>query len=173
MKIALCIFGQGSHNPVDYGNTIDQFQKKFTDVTIDFFTANDSLNDCENLKIVAWNKRQAEIKNNVQYQVTVGLNINFTHRLRSLTTLKVDEGYLYFTDGKHILADGKYNDRTCIDLTCFYGTSLVFDRAAEFHNWPPRDFLKTTGEQFYWYLKTWKIKTSCVDVNSFIGHHLK
>lgn len=159
MRAAICFFGGNKDSTIDQ-DVLDKFYIKFPNVSTDLFTPTIYTKPLQDLKSAQWMKRQAEIKCNQQYDVVIGLNLSSVDKLLTITNLDIEYGTLYFTNGN-------FTGRTSIDHTCFYSRSMIFDRAAEFCYWTPPEFLKTSGEQYYWYLKTWKIRTICCDIKNF------
>lgn len=162
MKVALCVFDEPGTQDHYADLTKAKFCTKFPDISVDLFYSFSANSWQENLFQVKWVKRCQEILNKTQYNVNVGVMATKYQRLEPIKTLDVDPLTLYFVDGHNS------NFKTGIEPTCFYGNSLVFDRTAEYSRWVYNPNIGIDGsKKFYWYIKTWKIATKCVDMQNF------
>lgn len=162
MKIAVCLFDIAGTNSIVARAHIKEFMDNYPEYTVDVFEDFSTDSAIENLARAKWQKRLREIANRRQYDVNIGVLAAASNRIGAIKNLGVAEQTLYYTDG---LSE---NWKTVVHPRCFYGKSLVFDRVAEFAYWRPhKNLILPENKKFYWYIKTWKITTVCVDMENF------
>jgi hypothetical protein len=163
MKISICVYDQNDisqNNNIDYQLSI--FKNKFISHELQVFKNNAANNIWQNLYLLKWEKRKAEVETRVQFDINIGILSSEIEKINTLPlTEKIQPFTIYFTDGE-------FKGKTGVNPWCFYGNSLSFDRAAEYYfNRVQDSFNFSENEKFYYYLKTFKLKTKCVNKDNF------
>lgn len=126
----------------------------------------------KNLFNVCWNKQQYEYQHRIFFDICIAINANLfysydgTNLLDDLSIkylLNPELETLYFLSGK----TGRFNG---IQLTGFFCNSFLFDLVCNYSLLDIKINEDRLGgiptlfdERFYWFLKSYKIKTQCIN----------
>lgn len=164
-RIAICLYGL----PTD---TIDHTKllcsSIFKSEHITYFESFDSSCMYTNLWISAFKKRQHELDSKLVFDICLAIDVTSSivilskPEIAELNISKYREEKLYFVAGEYFSDRGS----TAISPSVFFSNSLIFDLACNFgkvfDKLPPFRKAKTIEEDFYYFLKTLKIKTRCI-----------
>lgn len=166
-RIAICLYGLPT-STVDYTNKLCSSIFKISD-HITYFESFESNNLYENLWICAFKKRQHELNSKRVFDVclavdtTNSIDILSNPEIATINITDYREEKLYFIAGEYFYDRGS----TAISPAVFFSNSLIFDLACNFgkvlDQLPTFRKSKTIEEDFYYFLKTLKIKTKCVN----------
>ena len=165
-RLAICLYGLQT-DTVDHIKLLCSSIFKFEHIT--YFEGFDSSCMYENLWISAFKKRQHELDSKRVFDVclaidaTSSIDILSKPKIAELNISKYREEKLYFIAGEYFYDRGS----TAISPSIFFSNSLIFDLACNFgkvfYKLPTFRKAKTIEEDFYYFLKTLKIKTRCVN----------
>lgn len=160
-ELAVCLYGSKNSDPMitkEFCNS--ELGDKFHIHFYEYFENDDPL---INLWTVNFNKRQYEIKNTKEYSVCLALNVNATNESLPI------EKYLPLNDQLYYIMGGFDipTQTTFISLSAFFANSYIFDMVCSFGlvkgKWQNLIKSRNIEEEFYFYLKTLKIKTGCIN----------
>lgn len=171
-NIAVCIFG----SQFDLAKTlkIESYLKSLFDSKFNLVFFNDFTNQnyLKNLFNVCYQKQKYEFEKRTIFEGCIALNIDNNLVTENLLITKkdidlflnLDLNTLYFLSGEN------KNNKTCIDISGFFANSFIFDTVC---NFPLMDIQisqdrddtvpRNIEEKFYWFNKSLKIKTKCVN----------
>lgn len=175
--IAVCIFGKEFNQEkilVIESKTRSLFPNSDQLVFFHDFT---NPNPLRNLFNVSYKKQKYEFERKIFFTGCLALSIDDDRISQELITSKevdlfsqLDKNTLYFLTGSMNLSTIYKCAYTSIDPLGFFTNSFLFDLACNFvnvnstfetdRNEPSPSHI---GERFYWYLKTLKIKTHCIN----------
>lgn len=167
-RIAICLYGLPT-DTVDVNrikllcSSIFKFPNRIT-----YFESFGSNCIYENLWISAFKKRQHELDSKRVFDVCVAIDASRIDILSELEIAKLNiseyrEEKLYFVVGEYFSSQSS----TAISPAIFFANSLIFDCVCNFgkvfDKLPDYRKAKTIEEDFYFFLKTLKIKTRCIN----------
>lgn len=166
-RIAICLYGLPT-DTVGRTKLLCSSIFKFSD-PITYFESFGSSCVYENLWISAFKKRQHELDSKQVFDVclaidtTSSIDILSKPEIAELNISEYREEKLYFITGEYFSNRGS----TAISPSVFFSNSLIFDLACNFgkvfDKLPTFRKTETIEEDFYYFLKTLKIKTRCVN----------
>ncbi len=165
-RIAICLYGLSTDTNLARTKLLCSSIFKFGQIT--YFESFVSNSIYENLWISAFKKRQHELDSKQVFDIC--LAIDTTNSIDILSKLEIAELNIikYREDKLYFIAGEYFSDRgsTAISPSVFFSNSLIFDLACNFgkvfDKLPPFRKAKTIEEDFYYFLKTLKIKTRCI-----------
>jgi hypothetical protein len=160
-KLAVCLYGALNNSVPNIKNQcLILFGKTYELLYFENFEDTDLY---KNLWFANFKKRQYEIENNSEFDVCLALGTNqmvLSHILRIPETLREK---LYFAKGEYFSRVAS----TAISPSIFFSNSLIFDVVCNFglvyKSLPPGRKSKLLEEDFYYFLKTLKIETECIN----------
>lgn len=178
-KIAICLYGT-DRTYLDQARR--SFSTTFGDIT--FFEEIDETDIYWSLFKSCYSKRQFELAARYEFDVCLALNVSGNSDLAQflksdhLINILISPHKLIITDEETLyFAAGHFKNHgvsvTVISLDAFFASSIIFDLACNFgvaHDCLPKGRpTNSPGEDFYYFLKTLKIKTECINYeNSYL-----
>ena len=174
LNVAVCVHSMDDHG---LNNQLkEKILRSLSNFSVIFFEHTNKDADLKNLWNIAHQKRQYEIHYlKKEFDVCVSICVNehtkdflssdiLLYLLVNLTMIsKVEENVLYFSTGGFKNSDSS----TFIDPWVFYADSLTFDIASNFavvqELLPQNKKSSTMPEDFYYYLKSLKVRTECIN----------
>lgn len=172
ISIAVCMFGAS----IDLSkiSAIESYLKSIFDekYRLIFFNNFTYTHYLKNLFNVCYEKQKYEFENNIIFEGCIALNIDHSTVVDNLLIAekdikffqKLDVNTLYFLSGDNT------NTKTRIDMTGFFANSFVFDTVCNFpiidinvDQDRDDDIPTKIEEKFYWFAKSLKIKTKCIN----------
>lgn len=162
-NLAICLYGSKDSDSTSIKELCkSMFSEKYK---IDFFEHYEDEDLYKNLWLVNFKKRQFEINRLTDFEVCLALDVThpWGHELPIPSLTLTDDDVLYFVKGEFKLLSNK----TLVSPVAFFAKSYIFDAACAFtsmvSNVTDAINTKSIEEAFYYYLKTLKIKTRCVN----------
>jgi organic radical activating enzyme len=156
-KIAVCLYGSQGANLIKIK---EHFNEKLSQTfNIDYYAHFDDTDLYKNLWISNFKKRQVEIEDNFEYYACIAFDVSKDWDDTLLIPEEnIENNTLYFLKG----GMNDIQAATKIDLSIFFANSHIFDIVCSYEL--VRKSINLVNEEaFYYYLKTLKINTKCIN----------
>ena len=170
-SLAICLYGTNKDSGVELKQLLD---KQFTEFNISYFESYDDADHYKNLWLSSFKKRQRELEIDTDFDACLAIDVtdielaqllksDFYTVLQPYKLNDIQHHVVYFLKG----AFYPVRVSTAISTSGFYADSVTFDLACNFNTLAGKLSANTKAitceEEFYYFLKTLKIKTECIN----------
>jgi hypothetical protein len=170
-NLAICLYGTSIDNVSIIKHYCEDALKYLLDsYNITYFENVEDADIYLSLWKVAFKKRQEELIKKNDFDICLAIDTSDDNVNRFSNFEPLLSNIHYYNDKKIYFSTGTFfpeRGSTSVSPQIFFSNSLMFDLACNFglkrHTLPSNRKLGTIGEDFYYFLKTLKIKTECIN----------